>query len=150
MLERMKEILHGNDLCVLATTDGCKPHASLMSYFCGPTVADVYMLTRRNTRKHSNIQNNSTISLLVDTRLAHSATPHAGTAALTVEGTATLLPACEHRDLLHAMTARLPHLTGFAQDAETVIIHVQVHLLQLLNGITDMHVIKVDNSGESI
>lgn len=150
MLERMKEILHGNDFCVLATTDGCKPHASLMSYFCGPTATDVYMLTQRNTRKHTNIQNNPNISLLVDTRLAHHAAPHAGTAALTAEGTAALLPACEHRDLLLAMTTRLPHLAGFARDTEAVIIHMRIHQLQLLNGITDMHVIKVENSGESI
>ena len=32
MLEKMKDIVKGNDLCVLATVSEGKPHCSLMSY----------------------------------------------------------------------------------------------------------------------
>lgn len=68
ILDRMKAIIRNNDICVLATTDGSRPHTSLMAYVWADDGLTIYLLTRKGTRKFRNLSSYPDVSLLVDTR----------------------------------------------------------------------------------
>jgi general stress protein 26 len=68
MLEKMKDIVKGNDLCVLATVSEGKPHCSLMSYISDEEGHEVYLISHKQTKKYVNLMKNPTVSLLIDTR----------------------------------------------------------------------------------
>jgi nitroimidazol reductase NimA-like FMN-containing flavoprotein (pyridoxamine 5'-phosphate oxidase superfamily) len=64
MLEKMKDIVRSNDLCVLATVSEGKPHCSLMSYISGEEGNEIYLISHRQTKKYANLMENPTVSLL--------------------------------------------------------------------------------------
>jgi len=47
MLEKMKGILKGNDLCVLATVSEGRPRCSLMSYISGEQGREIYLISHK-------------------------------------------------------------------------------------------------------
>ena len=67
MLEEMKNIVRGNDLCVLATVFEGKPHFSLMSYIPDEEDHEIYMISHKQTNKYANLIENPTVSLPTDT-----------------------------------------------------------------------------------
>ena len=69
MLETMKEVMRSQDMCVLATVSGDKPHCSLMAYVTDEDCRTIYMITHRHTAKYRNLTANPCLSLLIDTRL---------------------------------------------------------------------------------
>jgi general stress protein 26 len=68
MLEKMRAIVRGNDLCVLATVSEGRPHCSLMSYISDEEGREIYMISHKQTKKYLNLMENPAISLLIDTR----------------------------------------------------------------------------------
>ena len=53
MLEKMKDIVKGNDLCVLATVSEGKPHCSLMSYISDEKGQEIYLISHKQTKNMS-------------------------------------------------------------------------------------------------
>lgn len=146
MPERIWSIIRNNDMCVLATTDGCKPHTSLMTYFthaAEQTPRTIYMITSIASRKYANIQANPHVSLLVDTRLDNASAPHAGTMALTITGEATLTPVEAEERIVLTLLCKNPHLEPFVQAQPSALISVRIQSLQLLDGLLDMREIQI-------
>ena len=69
MLEKMKNIMRSQDICVLATVSEDKPHCSLMAYLTDDDCRTIYMITHKHTTKYRNLTANPSLSLLIDTRL---------------------------------------------------------------------------------
>lgn len=143
MLNRMQAIIRDNDMCVLATTNGCKPHTSLMTYLPGNDGISVYMVTGKSTRKHDNILTNQHVSLLIDTRLQRIASPNRATVALTLQGVATILETPDNVSIYSNLLNKNTTLKDIGTPEHTAIIHVQIQSLQLLDGVADMHVIQI-------
>ena len=51
MIEKMKDIVKANDLCVLATVSEGKPHCSLMSYISDEEGHEIYLISYKQTKK---------------------------------------------------------------------------------------------------
>ena len=58
MFEIVKNLILSKDVCVLATINKDRPHCSLMAYVAEEDCRRVYMATRSDTRKWSNLQDN--------------------------------------------------------------------------------------------
>ncbi|HDQ04129.1 MAG TPA: pyridoxamine 5'-phosphate oxidase family protein [Deltaproteobacteria bacterium] len=55
----MQEFIKNNRFCVLATVSGTFPHCCLMSYVTDEEFRDIYMVTKRNTKKYQNLTKKS-------------------------------------------------------------------------------------------
>ena len=86
MIDKMKTMAKEQDICVLATVSGDKPHCSLMAYVTDDDCSEIYMVTLRETRKFQNLQENPCVSLLIDTREGHAGAQRPKAKALTVSG----------------------------------------------------------------
>ena len=98
----MKDIVKGNDLCVLATVSEGKPHCSLMSYISDEEGHEIYLISHKQTKKYANLMENPTVSLLIDTREEEKGQRRIYIKALTVSGEFQTINDPEKKDLIRA------------------------------------------------
>ena len=138
MLEKMKDIVKGNDLCVLATVSEGKPHCSLMSYISDDEGQEIYLISQKQTKKYFNLMENPTVSLLIDTREEGKGQRRIYIKALTISGEFQTINDPGKKDLLRSkFLKRHPHLTDFLNDSGAELFSIKIKSYQLLNGVKD-------------
>lgn len=145
MLAAIKELIKSRDVCVLSTVSDGKPHCSLMSYITDVTCREFYMITLPGTKKYRNLQGNSAVSLLIDTREEDVDHRRNHIRALTVSGLFKKMedPAEEER-ILRQLIERHPHLKEFAENGEAKVFAVRAKNFQLLDGVSRSFYEEVD------
>jgi len=140
MLEKMKELIRSQDMCVLATVAENRPHCSLLPYVTDDHCREIHMVTHRNTAKFRNATKNPSVSLLIDTRLEEEGESRQRARALTVTGLFERIEIPERREAIRArLLERHAHLRDFAAHPEAEVFAVKILALQLLDGITDSY-----------
>ncbi len=136
MIEAMKKLLKENDTCVLATCSENIPHCSLMAYVPNDACDVIYMVTRRSSRKYSNLKANPRVSLLIDTRGSAQGVAPSELKALTVAGTFTAIAEeAQRHQILQQIVARHPHLQELADQPDVEPLAIAVESFLLLNGV---------------
>lgn len=138
MLEKIKALVRGKDMCVLSTvSENMTPHCSLMAYVSDEECREIYMATNRSTMKYKNLLHNPAVSLLIDSR---ELMPRHEAQALTIDG---VFQPIENVDTGNWVEARLlkqhPHLRDFIRDPDTTLICINVQSYLLLDGLTESH-----------
>ena len=140
MLEKMKALVKENDICVLATVSGNKPHCSLMAYVADDDCREIYMVTRRESRKYENLMKNRSVSLLIDTREEYPGSRRPEAKALTVIGTFKKIDDKNKKIQVRSkLLDRHPHVKEFLDHPDAEILCIRVESFLLLNGLTDAH-----------
>jgi nitroimidazol reductase NimA-like FMN-containing flavoprotein (pyridoxamine 5'-phosphate oxidase superfamily) len=138
MLEKMKNIVKANDLCVLATVSGGKPHCSLMSYISDDEVHEIYLVSHKKTKKYANLMENPMVSLLIDTREEEKGQRRIYIKALTVSGEfQTINDPVKKGFIREKFLNRHPHLIDFLNDPGAEIFSIKTKSFQLLDGVKD-------------
>ena len=138
MLEKMKDIVKSNDLCVLATVSEGKPHCSLMSYISDEEGHEIYLISYKQTKKYANLMENPTVSLLIDTREEEKGQRRIYIKALTVSGEFQMIKDPGKKDIIRSkLFKRHPHLTDFLNDPGAEIFSIRIKSFQLLDGVKD-------------
>jgi len=138
MLEKMRDIVKGNDLCVLATVSEGRPHCSLMSYISDEEGREIYFISHKQTRKYLNLMENPTVSLLIDTREEEKGQRRIYIKALTVSGEFQTINDPEKKNLIRAtFQKRHFHLKDFLNDPGAEIFSIKIKSFQLLDGVKD-------------
>ena len=144
MLEKVKELMRSQDMCVLATVADNRPHCSLMAYVTDDHCREIHMVTHRNTAKFRNAMENPSVSLLIDTRLEDEGEKRQRARALTVSGLFERIENHERREAIRArLLERHAHLRDFAAHPEAEVFAVKILAVQMLDGITDSYYEKV-------
>ncbi len=145
MLEAIKTLINSTDICVLSTVSDGIPHCSLMSYVTDDACREFYMITLAGTKKYRNLQGNSAVSLLIDTRGEDVYPNLKDIKALTVSGVFKKLedPSEEER-ILQQLLKRHPHLREFAESGDAKIFAVRAKTFQLLDGVSRSHFEEVE------
>lgn len=143
MLEKMKGLIRGKDICVLSTvSENTAPHCSLMAYVADEECREIYMATRRSTLKYKNLLNNPAACLLIDSR---EVTPREKAQALTVSGVFQPVGNAPKRGRVEAeLLKRHPHLKDFIHNPDTALICIKVQSLLLLDGLTESHFLDLE------
>lgn len=144
MIEDIKTLIKGKDICVLATVseDGA-PYCSLMTYITAEDCTEIYMATQSSTTKYKNLLNNSAVSLLIDSR---EVTPREKAQALTVSGVFVPIEESRERDRVNArLLTQHPHLKTLLQHPDAVLIRIKVESYLLLKGLVESHFVRLQN-----
>lgn len=137
MLAEIKQMAMQKNICVLATLAGNKPYCSLMAYTTNKDCTEIYMATRRSTRKFRNLIENPAVSLMIDTR---ETLPRSQARALTVEGECSFMKEGSQKQQVRAkLTAAHPHLKDFVGHPENEILCVRIKSFLLLKGLTEAY-----------
>ena len=145
MLAKMKDIVKGNNLCVLATVSQGKPHCSFMSYVADDECREIFMISHKRTKKYTNVMANPSVSLLIDTRQEETGGRREKVKALTVEGEFQSINDPVKKDLIRAwLLTKHPHLSGLINDPGAEIFSIKIMSFQLLDGVKDAYFEKVE------
>jgi nitroimidazol reductase NimA-like FMN-containing flavoprotein (pyridoxamine 5'-phosphate oxidase superfamily) len=145
MLAKMKDIVRGNSLCVLATVAEGKPHCSFMSYVADDECHEIFMISHKQTKKYTNVMANPSVSLLIDTREEAIGDRRQKVKALTVEGEFQSINDSIKKDLIRVrLLQKHPHLIDFIKDPCAEIFSIKIKSFQLLDGVKDAYFEKAD------
>ena len=145
MLEKIKDIVKKNDLCVLATISGGDAHCSLMSYVSDDECHEIYMISHKKSKKYSNLIANPSVSLLIDTREEDRDNRRSDVKALTVKGEFENIIDQAKKDLIFSkLIQKHPHLIDFINDPDAEIFSIKIKSFQLLDGVKDSYFEKVE------
>ena len=143
MLHSITNILATNDMCVLATTGPNGPHTSLMGYVWDEVQLRIYLILRKGSLKYTNMCSEPRVSLLVDDRIRHAASPHEGTQALTVQGVHVSMGKDDEQKAKGLLLRRLPHLIPFADQKDALSVAIQPQGFQWLRSVEDAVFLKI-------
>lgn len=145
MLERIRDLVRGRDICVLATASGQRPHCSLMAYVADDECREIYMVTGRHTTKYRNLSVNPEVSLLIDTREEHASGNRQHAQALTVDGTFEPIGEDEKRKRIAGrFREKHPNLKAIMDDPDSQLVCVRVRSFLLLDGVSDAHFLELE------
>ena len=140
MMQKMKDVMRSQDMCVLATVSGNKPHCSLMAYLTDEECRTIYMITHKRTAKYRNLTSNPSLSLLIDTRLVDRGENRQKAKALTVNGVFEGIEDPDKRfNIVAKFLERHVHLREFARHPDAEVLAVRIQSLQLLDGLSDAY-----------
>ncbi len=140
MLDRIKAVLRENDMCVLATCRDNRPHCSLMAYIVDSDCRTIYMVTREDTTKYTNVLENREVSLLVDTRCDAVRSGRSRVQALTVYGAFAPLETAEKREAARLkFLGRHPHLKSLVEHPKAAVMPIRIKAFLLLDGVHEAH-----------
>jgi general stress protein 26 len=138
MIEKMKNIVKENDLCVMATVSEGKPHCSLMTYITDDDCSEIFMISHKQTKKYGNLTANPIVSLLIDTREEETGQKRIDIKALTVVGEFQTIKDETKKSLIHSKFLKThPHLVDFLNDPGAEIFSIKIKSFQLLDGVKD-------------
>lgn len=140
--QRINQLFASQKLAVLATQHEGQPYASLIAFAASDDLMELYFATPRATRKFANLQANSGVALLIDSRSNQDEDIHRAIAA-TVVGTAAEVPPEERERVLNRYLAKHPHLREFAQSPSTALVRVTVttyYVVSRFQEVMELHV----------
>jgi nitroimidazol reductase NimA-like FMN-containing flavoprotein (pyridoxamine 5'-phosphate oxidase superfamily) len=147
MPDEIARMIRERDLCVLATSRGDMPHASLMAYATEPDVRYIYMATPANSRKWANLSANPNMALLIDEREQALGEGRAHARALTVGCvSAPVSDAEELTRIIDLLRKRHPHLDGFLAGQGMEVIRCRPLWCLLLTGAEHSLFVDLENS----
>jgi nitroimidazol reductase NimA-like FMN-containing flavoprotein (pyridoxamine 5'-phosphate oxidase superfamily) len=145
MHPKIRDLVKGNDICVLATVSGSMPHCSLMSYVTDDECREVYMVSHKQTKKFQNLTQNPAVSLLIDSREEDARSAPSNTKALTVNGIFQKIKEGKKKEFVRArLLEKHPHLEEIAHHPDAEIFSVKVESFLLLEGPVDAYFERVD------
>lgn len=140
MRDDIRDLITGNNHCVLATVCGTRPHCSLMSYVADEQCHELYMITFRQSQKYTNLLNNPSVSLLIDTREQDTGNKRSRARALTISGVfRNIHDRAKKESVRSRLIARHPHLKELASHPDAEPFSVMVDSVLLLEGVTEAY-----------
>ncbi len=129
------ELIRSNDILVLSTHGGPEPHSSLMTYASSADGSEIYMVSRKNSKKWINIERNPSVSLLIDDRDAKLEKRSSEIKALTISGEHVHVTSHrEKADIIKLISDKNPNIASLFSGPECEIIRIKATSFQLLDG----------------
>lgn len=123
--ERVRHLLRGQRLAVLATQSDGAPYASLVAFAATDDLKGLVFATTRATRKYANLMQQPMAAMLIDNRLNRPRDFHEAV-ALTALGRVEETGERERAALVGALVGRHPHLGDFAASPSSAVLVLRV------------------------
>ncbi|WP_419785502.1 pyridoxamine 5'-phosphate oxidase family protein [Pseudodesulfovibrio sp.] len=125
-LHRIDSMILSKDICVLATSDGFKPHATLMYYFLDHAAMKFYFISLEGSQKIRNLAKCPHVSMVIDQREEGL--------ALTIEGVYSPIRRKQTAEaIIKLFVLRHPQFKDFAENPDTRLIRIEARTAQLVD-----------------
>lgn len=138
----LKELLSSQMLAALATQSNGQPYNCLVAIAPTEDLKHLLFSTFRHTRKYREIQADSRVSILVDSR-SNSESDFSDAMAVTATGRAVEADESERERLLEIYLARHPHLVDFAGSPDSALVRIDVEEY-ILSSFQKVQKLKID------
>jgi nitroimidazol reductase NimA-like FMN-containing flavoprotein (pyridoxamine 5'-phosphate oxidase superfamily) len=136
-------------LAVVATSDRGTPYASLVAFAADETLAHIYFVTPRSTRKYAYLSAEERVAVMVNSSTNSDADFHRAV-AVTAQGKAHELTGKAREAPLKRYLVKHPYLESFAAAPSCALIDVHVHsyyLVKNFQNVTEWHLTHGLDSG---
>jgi general stress protein 26 len=138
-LHLIDDLITREETCVLATSDGIRPHCSLMYFFADHAAMKFYFFAHDASRTCRNIREHPHVSLLIDRREEDL--------ALTIQGVRSPI---RKRQTTEAITRlflmKFPQMADLAAHPDATLIRINGVEACLAEGLDDVFTVKLKNS----
>ena len=142
--QRIKKLLASQLLAVLSTHDRGAPYANLITFAAARDMKHIFFATSRLTRKFANLQADSRVSFLIDSRSSNMR-DFQQISAITALGYAEEITGTQARDAAARLNERHPGLTEFLQEPFTAFFRVTVTEYIVVTGLRDVMHLYLDH-----
>jgi hypothetical protein len=139
---RLRSLLHGQPLAVLATCAGTGPHATLVAFAVTEDLREILFATSRATRKFESLKENSSVSLLFDDR-SNETRDFRDAAAVTAHGRAAEVGPARLEELRGLYLGKHPYLNDFVRAPSCALLSVAIETYDLVVNFQEVHVLRV-------
>ena len=138
-LNLIDDLITREDTCVLATSDGIRPHCSLMHFFADHAAMKFYFLSRSSSRKCRNLKSHPHVCLMIDRREEG--------VALAVHGVYSPIKKRQTVEAItHLYVMKFPQLADLAAEDDVELIRIDGREATLSKGAGDNFTTKLKNS----
>ena len=139
---KVRELLSGQPLAVLATHGSAQSYASLVAFAFTDDLTYLAFATSRSTRKFANLQSSQKVAFLIDNR-SNRESDFQETTAATVTGIAEEVPPEERSRFLKLYMERHPSLLEFVASPTSALFRVRVdtyYVVTRFQEVMELHV----------
>jgi len=140
----IEEIFKLSRFAVLATESNRQPHASLIAVTPTEGYRKLIFATYRNTRKYTNLTQNSKVAVLVESiEIKQSGVQES--LVLTAFGHVEEIEIAEKNTMFNAHLEKHPELLSFLQSEECTLVVIKVDSYQVVRGIDNVEWWTIDD-----
>ena len=122
----LKDLFRTQLFASLATLQGNRPYNNLIAYYVTDDLKAILFVTRRDTRKYTNLVSNNNVSVLIDSR-SNQGSDFRNAVAVTALGTAEeVRDSRKKEELLHLYLVKHHNLEKFAHSPESALFMLRV------------------------
>lgn len=140
----LRDLLEQQRLAVLATVGCTTPYANLIAFAASDDLSRLWFATPRDTRKYANLQADSRVALLVDSR-ANDSRDFERAVAATVLGQVAELDGESVAAPRERYLACHPHLADFVADPACALFELRVETYVVVRSFQQVEVIRLDS-----
>ncbi len=145
--ERLRRLLHGQPLGVLATGDGQGVHATLVAFASTDDLREIVFATNRATRKFRMLKESPNAALLVDDR-SNEVSDFRDACAATAHGNTAEVESGRLDVLRDLYIRKHPHLEDFVRAPSCALVRMKVAKYDLVGNFQDVCELRMDNREE--
>ncbi|ERP30685.1 pyridoxamine 5'-phosphate oxidase family protein [Chitinivibrio alkaliphilus] len=142
---KIAQLLATQYLGVLSTSRNGHPYASLVGFARAEHLSRILFATHRATRKYANIQGDTRVSLLIDSR-TNQVEDFRSAAAVTALGVAGEVGPGRYEALEKLFLERHPHLQEFVQSPGCALCEITVHRYTVVQRFQDVMELDFDHT----
>jgi hypothetical protein len=139
--DRLRRLLEGQSLGVLATSSGHRTHATLVAFAFTDDLRQVIFATSRNTRKFADLKAHPAAALLVDNRKNDVEDFHDASVA-TAHGPAAEVAPDQQETLRQLYLLKHPYLAEFVRAPSCALLSIAVRSYDLVHNFQEVHVLR--------
>jgi nitroimidazol reductase NimA-like FMN-containing flavoprotein (pyridoxamine 5'-phosphate oxidase superfamily) len=141
--ERLRRLLRGQPLGVLATGGRECVHATLVAFASTDDLREIVFATSRATRKFQMLQRSPSAALLIDDR-SNEVSDFRDACAATAHGNAAEVKSGRLDELRALYLAKHPHLEDFVRTPSCALVRMKVEKYDLVGNFQDVHELRMD------
>jgi nitroimidazol reductase NimA-like FMN-containing flavoprotein (pyridoxamine 5'-phosphate oxidase superfamily) len=139
----LKDLFKSQLFAALATQQLTRPYSNLIAFAVTADLKEILFVTRRETRKYSNLISNNNVSVLIDSRTNNDADLR-NAIAVTAVGTAEEVKDSRKESLLQLYLVKHHGLKKFAHSAEAALFRIKVKKYYVVRNFQEAVELKLD------
>jgi nitroimidazol reductase NimA-like FMN-containing flavoprotein (pyridoxamine 5'-phosphate oxidase superfamily) len=147
--DRLRNLLHGQPLGVLATCDREGVHATLVAFASTDDLREIVFATDRATRKFRMLEESPRVAMLVDDR-TNEVSDFRDACAVTAHGETAEVESGRLNELREIYLRKHPHLEAFVSAPTCALVRMKVEKYDLVGNFQDVHELRIEDGEEQV
>ena len=140
----LKDLFRAQLFASLATLQGGKPYNNLIAYCVTDDLKSMLFITRRDTRKYTNLVSNNNVSVLIDSRSNQGSDLRNAMAVTAIGSAEELSDSRKRQEMLDLYLIKHHDLEKFAHSPESALFIVMVRQYIIVRNFQEVLVLKME------